>query len=711
LSRSVYLHSFCPKNMKRLLLLDIIIYGILFNNTWAWHVDMPHSVYGIEKSCLVIPCKFSYSSYPPKNSYRIVWYLYDTWRYPVVFDEWYPSSVIERYRGKTRLNNKSYRDCSLLIKDLSLSQNGDRIYTWVDPENIGKFTKRFFDVTTLIHVRPKSYAVAPKPEVTIFGGYKIGQSITLQCKTNYPCPDDPPSLRLSGIRKTNDNLERSSTGVGTWTITLSHYGVLESENIEVICSVTHSNGLSASTTKTHNAACTYDKVTIEPEVADVVEGVANNFTCTVFHSCKSQPPTFTWNYKDIPETVGTKKGPSLTWATYSNILFIASMKDDGKKLTCTSKRPSGETFQTSVVLQVQRYVPKVVDPFENDTIHILEANVVPKISALTKSCVVIPCTFQSGDMPIMRLRVLWYTSTGQYVFHTGQSNVIDNFKGRTRLLGNPDEQNCTLEIDKVQVHDNGPFCFHAEKGNDKYRFNHSCVFILMKASPDKPVISAIPKEMEPGKRLTINCSVTHTCSSHPPVITWNVPAAREVVSHVEQSAGKWETTSTITFIPTGYEEEENLICRASFWRGKNQESSVLLNVKRIGGLGMDTIWFGIILPLFLILLLFIAAGIVIFRRRVKKTTTDALPPERRRSIWSQISRRFDTTASWLNSPMETSLPVRPPKPDKRRSIWGRFSRRGPVQTSTDLTVQYKVNNVSATTTSAGYSKSRFPSPK
>ncbi|KAM9469545.1 uncharacterized protein Hap1MRO34_013976 [Clarias gariepinus] len=229
----------------------------------------------------------------------------------------------------------------------------------------------------------------------------------------------------------------------------------------------------------------------------------------------------------------------------------------------------------------------------------------------------------------------------------------------------------------------------------------------MKASPDKPVISALPEEMEPGKRFTIHCSVTHTCSSHPPIITWNVPTAREVVSHVERSAGKWETTSTITFIPTGYEEEENLICRASFWGGKNQESSALMNVKRFKGLGMDTIGFGIILPLFLILLLFIAAGILIFRRRVKKTTADELPPERRRSIWRQISRRFDATASWLNSPMETSLPVRPPKPQNRRSRWSRFSRRGPV-TNTDLTVQYKVNNVSAMATSAGYSKPRFP---
>lgn len=88
-------------------------------------------------------------------------------------------------------------------------------------------------------------------------------------------------------------------------------------------------------------------------MADVVEGFGQNFTCKVFHSCKSQPPSFNWNYQDIPETVETKKGLSLTWVTHSKILFIASMEDDGKKLTCTATL-SDEEITSSIVLQVKR---------------------------------------------------------------------------------------------------------------------------------------------------------------------------------------------------------------------------------------------------------------------------------------------------------------------------------------------------------------------
>uniref|UniRef100_A0A8B9KCY3 Si:dkey-238d18.9 n=1 Tax=Astyanax mexicanus TaxID=7994 RepID=A0A8B9KCY3_ASTMX len=203
-------------------------------------------------------------------------------------------------------------------------------------------------------------------------------------------------------------------------------------------------------------------------------------------------------------------------------------------------------------------------------VHVFEADVVPRISALTRSCVVIPCTFDIGSEPVTRLRGLWYDTNGDYVYHTGQTNVMDNFKGRTELLGEPDEKNCTLEIDDVKAHDNGPFCFHAEKGNDKY----SCICYF----PDKPVISGLPEEMEPGKKFSLSCSVTHTCPSHPPTIKWSIKTAKEVVSHMEGSAGQWKTTSTVTFIPTGYENEDDLLCSASFWRGKKQETAIYLPI-------------------------------------------------------------------------------------------------------------------------------------
>lgn len=77
-------------------------------------------------------------------------------------------------------------------------------------------------------------------------------------------------------------------------------------------------------------------------------------------------------------------------------------------------------------------------------------------------------------------RGIWSKKSGGTVFHDGPSNIIDHFKGRTKMLGNLNEGNCSLEIDDIKAFDNGPFCFSAEKGHVTYRFNNSCVFIVMK---------------------------------------------------------------------------------------------------------------------------------------------------------------------------------------------------------------------------------------
>uniref|UniRef100_A0A9J8APD8 Ig-like domain-containing protein n=1 Tax=Cyprinus carpio carpio TaxID=630221 RepID=A0A9J8APD8_CYPCA len=206
------------------------------------------------------------------------------------------------------------------------------------------------------------------------------------------------------------------------------------------------------------------------------------------------------------------------------------------------------------------------------------ADVIPKITALPRSCVVIPCSFKM-EKYVARLRVLWVTEGGGYMFHTDPVDVLDNFKGRTRLLGNPDEQNCTVEMDNVQTNDNGSFCFRAEKGNEKYSFYNSCVFIIMQASPDKPVMSSLPEDIEPRTPIAIKCSVNHTCSSHPPQITWSVPTSQESISHSHMGGGVWETVSAVTFIPTGYEERDEIVCTANFWGGRTQENTAFLNIR------------------------------------------------------------------------------------------------------------------------------------
>lgn len=104
-------------------------------------------------SCLVIPCTYDYYQYPPRNPTRVVWYQYRDRGYPLVYDDRYPNDVIGEFRGRTFRVSTSYtRQCSLQIYPVKWSDHRQKIYPWVDPENVGKSTYRFFDKTVTIEV-------------------------------------------------------------------------------------------------------------------------------------------------------------------------------------------------------------------------------------------------------------------------------------------------------------------------------------------------------------------------------------------------------------------------------------------------------------------------------------------------------------------------------------------------------------------------------
>ncbi|KAI5099127.1 hypothetical protein C0J45_11266, partial [Silurus meridionalis] len=546
--------------------------GILFHNTWAWSVTMPYSIHGLQKSCLVIPCSFYYSSYPPTNPNRIVWYEYVDRGYPAVFDSWNPGSVIDRYKGRTSLYKPTYRGCSLLIKDLSLSHSRDRIYAWVDPENIGWRTYKFYDVSTIIYVRSS----AEKPSVYISGGAKIGDKITIKCTTYHTCPYEPPSLSLKGIEKhfeKDDTLLNRNIGDGKWEITLTREGIVQSETQTIECSVRHSGGLTASTTKIHTAQCDFHNPVISPSQDEVMEGIVKIFTCTVQHTCQKDKPNIIWNYKDMPVSVKTNKVSSYIWNTVSSLRFRASRDDHGKTLTCTSQTSVGETSD-HVTLKVKRGM------FSLDWTYSMPS----KITGLQSSCLVIPCSFEFTKEKQSNVEVKWYQyikDTFPLVYGPDSENIVNIFFGKTRLLELPSESNCSLEIKQLNMHHNNkrlyPWMdptpvekFHKENYYDK------SIELTIKEQADKPKLSIIGVARV-GEQVTVSCSVLHTCPSNPPNLKVGKELDTDVTSHNPVQDGFWEMKRIHTFKIK--EEEKTVQCKATFHGGQTSEAQIDLNAQ------------------------------------------------------------------------------------------------------------------------------------
>ncbi len=120
-----------------------------------------------------------------------------------------------------------------------------------------------------------------------------------------------------------------------------------------------------------------------------------------------------------------------------------------------------------------------------------KATVVKNLDALVTSCVVVPCSFShpKESLPTSRLRGIWHRSKerDQLIYYDDKTRVLENFRGRTRLLGHLGQSNCTLEITEIKDHDNGPFCFRIELARtetdtstpDKFSFVEDCAELRM----------------------------------------------------------------------------------------------------------------------------------------------------------------------------------------------------------------------------------------
>ncbi|XP_028282069.1 sialic acid-binding Ig-like lectin 14 isoform X1 [Parambassis ranga] len=219
------------------------------------------------------------------------------------------------------------------------------------------------------------------------------------------------------------------------------------------------------------------------------------------------------------------------------------------------------------------------------------ASVVSQIDALVSSCVVVPCTFthSGGTLPGSRLRGLWHKQTKEeLIYYEDQTKILDNFKDRTKMLGQLGQGNCTLEMTQVRNHDNGPFCFRVEIVIDEtnkptkemFSFVEQCVTLNMLLDAPKPTLTHSKTAYE-GKPYTITCSVTHTCPSHPPQIKWSLKTTEDItVIHKNQQSGNWEVQSILTFVPKEKDDHTEITCTAEFNGQKTSSDTVTLYVKR-----------------------------------------------------------------------------------------------------------------------------------
>ncbi|XP_014835041.1 sialic acid-binding Ig-like lectin 14 [Poecilia latipinna] len=196
-----------------------------------------------------------------------------------------------------------------------------------------------------------------------------------------------------------------------------------------------------------------------------------------------------------------------------------------------------------------------------------------KIPVLESSCVVIPCEY---DYPTKgnlwkKWRGYWTRGDETVASNNPKFKLKQEFKGRSRITGTIESNDCTWQLDDVRETDTGPFHLTIEiPRHSKFIFSKDPVTLDVFRVPEPPVMT-----VSVNNHASATCTVTHACPSSPPKFSWSHPGKTKTSSK-KLKEGLWSTKSTLTFTPEEADFNKPLKCTVNFNDKKTTEGSVLL---------------------------------------------------------------------------------------------------------------------------------------
>ncbi|XP_006080053.4 myeloid cell surface antigen CD33 [Bubalus bubalis] len=196
-------------------------------------------------------------------------------------------------------------------------------------------------------------------------------------------------------------------------------------------------------------------------------------------------------------------------------------------------------------------------------------------------CVRVPCSFSYAQKD-------WKDSDPAhgYWFREGAEISVDapvatnkldrevqkETQGRFHLLGDPRDNNCSLEIRDARKSDRGSYFFRVERGRMKWSYMSEQLFLNVTALTHQPHVRS-PGALEPGRPGNLTCSVPWACErATPPIFSWTSAAPSSLGPRTPFS-------SVLTLTPRPQDHGTRLTCQVKLpTSGAMVERTILLNV-------------------------------------------------------------------------------------------------------------------------------------
>ncbi|XP_035981439.1 sialic acid-binding Ig-like lectin 14 isoform X2 [Fundulus heteroclitus] len=216
---------------------------------------------------------------------------------------------------------------------------------------------------------------------------------------------------------------------------------------------------------------------------------------------------------------------------------------------------------------------------------VLFADTPGQIEALSGSCLLLPCSFNSTDSRYNKTRSIYGVwLRGNHLYYANPNPVIFNSSGSVntyslKMIGNLTEENCTTLFPDLKTSHTDKYFLRIQ--NWPFRVTAVCepVQIKVRDSPWSPSIN-IPADLKEHQSVTISCSALTPCPHSPPELTWNLQqdSHRQTEKNTEGTfTTKIQETITLSDTHDGY----NISCSATYpvnGGNKTAETEVTLSV-------------------------------------------------------------------------------------------------------------------------------------
>ncbi|XP_069461074.1 myelin-associated glycoprotein-like isoform X2 [Ambystoma mexicanum] len=192
------------------------------------------------------------------------------------------------------------------------------------------------------------------------------------------------------------------------------------------------------------------------------------------------------------------------------------------------------------------------------------------IYALRDTCVAIPCKFDyPDDIRPSVVHGVWYFKSPYpknlppVVLRTKTNTAHESFQGRTQLLGDLHQRNCTIQIDRLSSEFQGKYYFRADLGGyNQYTYSeHSNLELL-----DNPSILS-PDEIIVGSVAELTCYAPDNCPDMKPIVTWFRTEGLEqqsVFGKLQEDNYMWTMMSLLNFLPTHKNNGHTVGCKVNY---------------------------------------------------------------------------------------------------------------------------------------------------